>query len=54
MDMEQNMKVMSSITMRHQDPNVVNVYFNVLGPLSLHWISGNLYFTLIVIPNDCG
>ena len=38
----------------HQDPNVVNVYLYVIGPLSLHYINGNLDFTFIVTPNDSG
>jgi len=38
----------------HQASNVVHVYLNVFGPLSLHWICVNIDFTLIVTPNDCG
>ena len=38
----------------HQAPDVVHVYLNVFGPLSLHNISGNIDCTLIVTPNYCG
>ena len=38
----------------HQAPYVVHVYINVISHMSLHWISGNLDFTLIVTPNGCG
>ena len=38
----------------HQDHDVVHVYINVFGPLSLHWISGNIDFTFSITPNDFG
>ena len=38
----------------HQASDVVHVHLNVFGAMSLHWICGNIYFTFIVTPNDCG
>ena len=38
----------------HQAPDVVHVYINVFGSLSLHWIHGNIYSTFIVTLNDYG
>ena len=38
----------------HQDPDVVHVYLYVIGPISMYWISGNIYFTFIFTPNDSG
>ena len=37
----------------HQDPDVVHVYLNLFGTMYLHWISRNIYFTLIFTPNNC-
>ena len=38
----------------HQALDVVHVYLNLFGPLCLQCTCGNIYWTLIITPNECG